>query len=197
MQSDLKKYLNETPIEELLDEWEEICKNNPSKKGYALRGGKLVWVDLTKNKKMKNKLRFKNKDMTTKLKKTIGIVLISPIAIFLLYSIYYISTNDRVSYYNDCGIIRSKSSSELSIKHGSETILYLNVDFKKSGFKSVKTSPTTYFKHSVGDRICFDLSKESTSKHGILMACGYITVSTLLLIVFAVFFYLILYLFDV
>ena len=146
---------------------------------------------------MKNKLRFKNKDMTTKLKKTIGIVLISPIAIFLLYSIYYSLTNDRVSYYNDCGVIRSKSSSELSIKHGSETILYLNVDFKKSGFKSVKTSPTTYFKHNVGDRICLDLSNKSTSKHDILMVFGHITALTLLFILFIGFFYLILYLFDV
>jgi hypothetical protein len=57
----------------------------------------------------------------------------------------------------DCGKVISKSQDEVVIKYGTETKLYLNVQFDKEGFKAVNVSPTTYFDTKNGKRVCFDL----------------------------------------
>ena len=55
MIDELKKYLKETPIEQLLDDWEKICKKTPNS-GYVLCGTNLVWKDLSKNSMARSKL---------------------------------------------------------------------------------------------------------------------------------------------
>jgi hypothetical protein len=67
----------------------------------------------------------------------------------------------------------SKSNDEVSIKHGSRTELYLNVEFEKTGFKSVLVDPTTYFSKDVGDNVCFNLNEETNVWHGINFMTGW------------------------
>ena len=74
--------------------------------------------------------------------------------------------------YGDCGFIVSRSTDEIVIKHGTRTELYLNVQFDKSGFKSIDVSPTTYFKYKKGDRVCFDLHKDIPLKQMIFTIIG-------------------------
>lgn len=96
----------------------------------------------------------------------------------------YSAVNYKHYYYLDCGTIVSKSQDEVVIKYGTETELYLNVQFKKAGFRSVKVNPTTYFKFNVGENICFDLKAEPPNEyHDFLMKVGFIF---LILIGFAI-----------
>lgn len=89
-----------------------------------------------------------------------------------IYCVYFFLANPVRPTYNDCGEIMSKSSDEVAIKHGSRTELYLNIQFRKSGFKSMEVSPTTYFKHKVGEVICFDLREEKGESYFITSMIG-------------------------
>lgn len=88
------------------------------------------------------------------------------------YCVYYVLVNDMHPEYKDCGVVRSKSNDEVSIKHGSRTELYLNVEFEKTGFKSVLVDPTTYFKNDVGNYVCFNLDEKVTIMHMINFTTG-------------------------
>ncbi len=94
------------------------------------------------------------------LKNIIRIIILTPLTIYLSYTCYHAIKYDSRPTYLDCGKIESKANDEVSIKHGVETIFYLNVRFEKTGFQSIKCSPTTYFSHEKGDNICFTLNKE-------------------------------------
>jgi len=100
-----------------------------------------------------------NTKMQLNTKNVVRIVLAIPTLMYAVYSIYYFIVNPLKPTYTDCGILRSKSGQEISIKHGSQTQLYMNIDFKESGFKSVEINPTTYFKYKVGDTVCLKLDK--------------------------------------
>ena len=101
------------------------------------------------------------------------------ICIYSLYSIYYFITNDIKPTYIDCGIVKSKSHDDIIIKYGTETELYLNIQFKKTGFKSIKCSPTVYFSKNIGDNICFELNKDTTFQHKIISISGLLILSIL------------------
>lgn len=90
--------------------------------------------------------------------------------------------------YMDCGLIVSRSTDEIVIKHGTRTDLYLNVQFDKSGFRSIKVNPTTYFKYKKGERICFDLKKEISIKQMILITIGEMVIVLCLIVVIFLFF---------
>lgn len=94
--------------------------------------------------------------MEQKLKKTIRIIVIT----FLMYCVYHFITNGFRPTYLDCGKIISKSNDVVPIKHGSRTVLYLNVQFNKSGFYSVECDPSTYFSKQIGDNVCFNLDQK-------------------------------------
>ena len=81
-----------------------------------------------------------------------------------------------------CGTIISKSNDEVAIKHGSQTQLFLNIQFDKKGFESVEVDPTTYFKYKVGERIRIDFQENEA-----FIGIGFIA-SWLLIIVVAYFF---------
>ena len=96
------------------------------------------------------------------MKKFLRIIFIS-VAIYPFLFCMFWSIQNRFKLnneYNDCGRIRSRSADEVTIKHGTRTELYLNIDFDKSGFKSIEVNPTTYFRHTKGDRVCFTLSND-------------------------------------
>jgi len=88
------------------------------------------------------------------------------------YCVYYVLSNNAHPEYKDCGVVKSKSNDEVSIKHGSRTELYLNVEFEKTGFKSVLVDPTTYFKNDVGDYVCFNLDEKVNYWHRINYLAG-------------------------
>lgn len=59
-----------------------------------------------------------------------------------------------------CGTIRSTDTKETAVKHGSQTDLYVLVDFDGIGERAIETTPTTYYTAVPGNRICFSLSNE-------------------------------------
>lgn len=65
--------------------------------------------------------------------------------------------------YKDCGKIVSKSNDEITIKHGTRTELYLNIQFEKDGFKSIEVEPTSYFKHKINDIVCYTFIKHENT----------------------------------
>ncbi len=103
---------------------------------------------------MKNKFNLKN---------TIRWILGVPTGIYMIYSVYFFIMNPIHPTRFDCGVVKSKSANEVAIKYGVNTMLYLNIDFKQSGFRSINVGPTTYFKYKEGDNLCFDVKQE---RHG-------------------------------
>ncbi len=125
--------------------------------------------------------------MKNKIRRIVRYTFIILFSAYALFSMYFVYANERRPTYEDCGKIISKSSDEVAIKHGSKTELYLNIQFTKSGFRSVLAGPTTYFKYKVGDYICFDLAKETSLTHAILQTSGfifYIVVAFVLIMLF-------------
>lgn len=102
----------------------------------------------------------------------IRIALWGILILFFLYSAYFVIVNPIHPKYEDCGEVISKSNDEVAIKHGTQTELYLNVQFRKSGFRSMEVSPTTYFHNKVGDVVCFDLYQEKSTWYTIFTFAG-------------------------
>lgn len=109
---------------------------------------------------------------------------------FFAYSVYYSYTHKIKDTYLDCGVIRSKSGEEIAIKHGVKTILLLNIDFNKTGFKSIEVDYTTYFKYLKGQNICFNLEKKQTIIHTIFFVVSYIVH---IVVVYSLIYYLLRY----
>lgn len=97
-----------------------------------------------------------------KIKNIIRILTLLPLSIYLLYCCYHFIANKERPTYLDCGKVVSKSNDEVTIKHGTRTELYLNIQFNKSGFRSIECDPTTYFSKKVGDSVCFDLDQKTS-----------------------------------
>ena len=95
-----------------------------------------------------------------KLKNIIQFVTLLPLSIYLIYCSYHFITNETRPTYLDCGNVVSKSSDEVAIKHGTRTELYLNIQFSKSGFRSIECNPTTYFSKQIGQNVCFNLDED-------------------------------------
>lgn len=72
------------------------------------------------------------------------------------------------------GTVISKSQDEVTIKYGTQTELYLNIQFDKLGFKSIEVEPTTYFGSNVGERVTFRLTKEKTNLEHIKFLWGFV-----------------------
>ncbi len=95
-----------------------------------------------------------------KFKNIAQITTLLPLSIYLIYCSYHFLANEMMPKYLDCGNVISKSSDEVTIKHGVRTELYLNIQFNKSGFRSIGCTPTTYFSKKVGENVCFYLNKD-------------------------------------
>jgi hypothetical protein len=121
------------------------------------------------------------------IKKIIRIVTLTGVGAFLLYCAGFFIINPVYPEYKDCGKVISKSQDEISIKYGVQTMLYLNIQFEKSGFKSVDVCPTTYFKSKIGDNLCFNLNEEVTGWY-LVRSCIGAMVLAVLGIVFVFFF---------
>lgn len=81
----------------------------------------------------------------------------------------------------------SKSQEETIIKYGTQTELYLNVQFNKTGFKSVNVCPTDYFNYKKGDLVCFNLSQDVSVWYHINLLAGVTTLVILAVILFGYF----------
>lgn len=126
-------------------------------------------------------------------KNIIRILLGIPFAILLIYSSVFFITHKERPTFLDCGVIESKSNDEVAIKHGTRTELYLNINFEKSGFKSIEVSPTTYFKNQRGERVCFNIDEKVSAWYRVRMIIG---LFTLFMVAFTLGFLLICYLFQ-
>lgn len=102
--------------------------------------------------------------MKDKIRKILKYSIYIIISIYYLYSAYYVYKHPFFTYTKECGKIISKSNDEVSIKHGSKTNLYLNVQFDNR-FESVLVDPTTYFKYNKGEEVCFNFMDKMTFKH--------------------------------
>lgn len=123
--------------------------------------------------------------MKVKIKNIARVVILLPLSIYLLYCVYYFGDHKIKPTYLDCGRVVSKSSDEVAIKHGANTDLYLNVQFEKSGFRAIKTKPTTYFSKKVGDSVCFDMEEITTNWHKVTALVGACTLAILGIVGFA------------
>ena len=128
------------------------------------------------------------------MRKIIQIITIVILSIYGIYCAYFFIANPAHPTYLDCGTIRSKSNDEVVIKYGTKTELYLNVDFRETGFKAVEVSPTTYFQHKVGDYVCFDLDRSTSGWYAMRFLSGAII---LVVIVFGLIVWFIMYLTNV
>jgi len=97
---------------------------------------------------------------------------LTPLTIYLFYCCCVFLANIETPRYTDCGVVISKSNDEVAIKHGSRTELYLNVQFKKTGFKSVKVNPTTYFSTKNGDPVCYSFKIETSVQYQVSYIIG-------------------------
>lgn len=98
--------------------------------------------------------------MKLNLRKIVILIMLF-IALFSMYKFVEINITPHYNQYLDCGKIITKSNDEVTIKHDTRTELYLNIQFEKSGFKSIKVSPTTYFKNNKNENICLYLDKKT------------------------------------
>ena len=98
--------------------------------------------------------------MKFNIKIVLRILIIASISLYVLRGVKILISGDFHKTFQDCGVVVSKSADEIRIKHGHRTELYLNVQFEKQGFVSKSVTPTTYFKHYKGDRVCFDCMYE-------------------------------------
>lgn len=117
-----------------------------------------------------------------KIRNFFRIIILAPIALFLLYCAYFFIENPLHPKYLDCGKVISKSSEEVVIKYGTQTELFLNIQFEKSGFKSIKCEPTTYFGTKKGEKVCFNLSQEKSGWYTIKTGIGVLVCGVLILI---------------
>ena len=111
-------------------------------------------------------------------KNVVRMVVLVPLSFFLIFCSYIFLAKQDMLKYVDCGTVVSKSNDEVAIKHGSQTLLYLNVQFEKAGFKSIGCSPTTYFSRKVGDRVCFELENKSATVYRIYSTIGLMFLAT-------------------
>lgn len=121
-----------------------------------------------------------------KFKNLIRIVILVPLATYLLYCCYHFITNEVRPTYLDCGKVISKSSDEVAIKHGVRTELYLNIEFEKAGFKSIECEPTTYFQKQIGEKVCFqlDIKKSNFYNTNNMIGACVLTILAFVLLVF-------------
>ncbi len=121
-------------------------------------------------------------------KNVIKIILAITLFCYLCYCVTYFTQHSLIENYQDCGIIRSKSTDEIAIKHGTHTELYLNIEFRKNGFRSMSVSPTTYFKHNRGESVCFDFQNRHSISHDIKWLVGLLTIIISIIILLVLFF---------
>ena len=79
------------------------------------------------------------------IRKIVRITTLSIVGTYLTFCVYFFLTHPAHPKYLDCGKVVSKSQDEVVIKYGTRTELFLNVQFKKTGFKAVEVNATDYF----------------------------------------------------
>ena len=100
-----------------------------------------------------NKLNLK----MINIKNIVRIIVLTPLTIYLIYSIFFFLTKEKNPTYLDCGKVVSKYTDEYVTKSKIKNQFYLVVDFKQSGHRSIDCNPTTYFSKEIGDSVCFNL----------------------------------------
>jgi hypothetical protein len=109
------------------------------------------------------------------IQKILRIITLIVVLGYLSYAVYYALAYDTIPTYRDCGKVVSLGDDVVVTKRSSYTEFYVNVQFKDTGFKSMRVCPTTYFSTEPGDTVCFDLNKEMTVWHHIHHGAGIIT----------------------
>jgi len=116
------------------------------------------------------------------IKQFLQIVVICILISYPIYSLYYICANPNCPKYLDCGKVISRSTDEVIIKNGTKTELYLNIEFEKTGFRSIECNPTTYFSKKSGDFVCFNLKSPTTIFHEITFMIALFTLIVLCIV---------------
>ena len=98
--------------------------------------------------------------MKITFKNIVRVISALTVGLYSIYCIFFFFANSHNPTYSDCGKIISKSQDEVVIKYGTSTELYLNIQFEKSGFKSINAKTTDYFHYKKGDTICYDLRQD-------------------------------------
>lgn len=98
---------------------------------------------------------------------------------------YFIETPIHVKE-SQTGTVISKSQDEVTIKYGTETKLYLNIQFDNLGFKSIEVEPTTYFGSEVGERVTLGLTKQKTNLEHIKFLWGFLITAIVIIILIVI-----------
>jgi hypothetical protein len=107
--------------------------------------------------------------------------------VFSIYSTVYFIKTPHIERTSQVGTVISKSQDEITIKNGSQTELYLNIQFDKVGFKSIEVEPTTYFGSDVGERVSFGLIKEKTGFQFFKFIWGFLIVAVAIITIIVIF----------
>lgn len=96
-------------------------------------------------------------------KETIKTFLIGVLVVYSIFATHFFVTNDLWIEYKECGTVVGSSSEDRPIKHGTQTELYLLMEYDNDGFQAQEVGATTYFKYKdkVGIRLCFERSKRN------------------------------------
>jgi hypothetical protein len=107
--------------------------------------------------------------------------------VFSIYNTIYFIKTPHIERTSQVGTVISKSQDEVTIKNGTQTELYLNIQFDKVGFKSIEVEPTTYFGSDVGERVSFGLIKEKTGFQLFKFIWGFLIVAVAIITIIVIF----------
>lgn len=107
--------------------------------------------------------------------------------VFSTYSAIYFIKTPHIERTSQVGTVISKSQDEVTIKNGTRTELYLNIQFDNVGFKSIEVEPTTYFGSEVGERVSFGLIKEKTGWQLAKFMWGFLIVAVAIISIIIIF----------
>lgn len=107
--------------------------------------------------------------------------------VFSIYSAIYFIKTPHIERTSQVGTVISKSQDEVTIKHGTQTELYLNIQFDNVGFKSIEVEPTTYFGSAVGERVSFGLIKEKSGWQFAKFIWGFLIVAVAIITIITIF----------
>lgn len=90
-------------------------------------------------------------------------LLVFTVFVYSLFAIKSFVTKDLWIHYKECGTVVGSSSEDVPIKHGTQTELYLLMQYEHDGFQAQEVGATTYFqyKDKIGTKLCFSLTKRN------------------------------------
>ena len=112
--------------------------------------------------------------------KFILFLLIIILGLFLISVGVYYDDEDNQPTYLQCGLILNKIDGAKYIEHKYdleiEAVLYMDVRYDNNYVDRVEVTPNTYYKHEIGQRVCFIRHFKPSGWWGLVMVIGFIMI---------------------